>query len=128
MYFDTKPGGQQIDSYSYDYMLSSDGILYEWNGLNWINSGYQTYWQIDGTSIVLWADLSKIDFQMQDIHVLSRSTTKDYTWKDEVGPFTVVRNNISELPLILIPVLSFAIYFTISRRIKKNARKHENVL
>ncbi len=128
VYLDTKAGGQQIDSYNYDYMMSSDGILYEWNGANWINSGDQTYWQIDGTSMVLWADLNNLDLEMQEIHVLSRSTTKDYTWKDEVGPFTILRNNISEIPLILIPVLSFAIYVTISRRIKKNARKHEYVL
>jgi hypothetical protein len=128
VYLDTKPGGQQIDSYNYDYMLSSDGVLHEWNGVNWINSGYQTYWQIDGTSMVLWADLNNLDLEMQDIHVLSSSTTKGYTWKDEVGPFTIVRKSISEIPLILIPVLSLAIYFTISRRIKKNARKHEYVL
>ena len=127
-YLDTKPGGQQIDSYSYDYMLSSDGILYEWNGVNWITSGYPTYWLIDGTSMLLWADLNNLDLEMQDIQLLSRSTTKEYTWKDEVGPFVVLRNNISEIPLILIPALSFAIYFTISRRTKKNTRKHEHIL
>jgi hypothetical protein len=122
VFLDTKPGGQQIGSYSYDYMLSSDGIVYGWNGANWINSGYHTYWQTDGTSIVLWSDLNNLDLEMQEIHVLSRSTTKDYTWKDEIGPFPILRNNISEIPLMLIPLLSLAIYFTISRRIKKNAR------
>jgi len=128
VYLDTKSGGQQIDSYNYDYMLSSDAILYNWDGANWINSGYQTYWQIDGTSMVLWADLNNLDLEMQEIHILSRSTTKDYTWKDQVGHFTILRNNISEIPLILIPVLSFAIYFTISRRPKKNARKYAHIL
>ena len=127
VYLDTKAGGQQIDSYNYDYMLNSDGILYEWNGVSWINSGYPTYWQVDGTGMVLWADLSNLNLDMQEIHVLSRSTTKDFTWKDEVGPYTILRNNISEIPLILIPVLGFAIYFTISRRIvrkRKGAREN----
>jgi len=128
VYLDTKAGGQQIDTYNYDYRLSSDGILYEWNGVNWINSGYPTYWQVDGTGMVLWADLNNLNLEMQEIHVLSRTTTKDYTWKDEVGPYIILRNNISEIPWILIPVLSFAIYFTISRRIKKNARTHKHIL
>jgi hypothetical protein len=124
VYLDTKAGGQQTDSYNYDYILSSDGILYEWNGVNWINSGYPTYWQVDGTGMVLWSDLNNLNLDMQEVHVLSRTTTKNFTWKDEVGPYTILRNNISELPLILIPVLSFAIYFTISRRIvkKRNER------
>jgi hypothetical protein len=119
VYLDTKAGGQQIDSYNYDYMLSSDGTLYQWNGTNWLNSGYRIYWQVDGTSMVLWADLNNLDLDMQEIHILACSTTKDYTWKDEVGPFAILRNNISEIPLIAVPVLSFAIYFTISRRNKK---------
>ncbi len=119
VYLDTKPGGEQIGSYNFDYLMSSDGVLYEWNGLDWIASGHSTYWQIDGTSMVLWSDLGNLDLEMQDIHVLSRSTKKDYTWKDEVGPFAIMRNNISEIPLILIPVLGFAVYFTISKRSRR---------
>ncbi len=121
-YLDTKAGGQQIENYNYDYMLSSDGALYEWNGANWSTSGFQTYWQIDGTSMVLWTNLSSLGFDMQEIHILSRSTTKDYTWKDELGPFTILRNSISEIPLILIPIMSFAIYLTISKSIKKKSK------
>ncbi len=127
MYLDTRAGGQQINGYNYDFLLSSDGILYEWNGLNWINSGYPTYWQVDGTGIVLWADLNNLNLDMQEIHILSRTTTKNYTWKDEVGPFTILRNNISEIPLILIPFLGVVIYFAISRRFLRKGNVRERI-
>jgi len=128
VYLDVKAGGQQIDSYNYDYLLSSDGILYEWKGTNWINSGYPTYWRVDGTGIVLWTDLDNLIMDIQEIHFLACTTTKDNILKDKIGPYTIPRNNISEIPLILIPILSLAVYFTISRRTKKNARTHENIL
>jgi len=127
VYLDIKTGGQEIDSYNYDYLLSSDGILYEWNGTNWINSGYPTYWQVDGTGIVLWADLDNLSIDIQEIHFLACTTTKDRTLKDKVGPYNILKNNISEIPLILIPILSLTIYFTISRR-TKNTRTHEHIL
>jgi hypothetical protein len=128
IYLDIRAGGQQIDSYNYDYLLTSDGILYEWNGMNWINSGYPTYWQVDGTGIVLWADLNNLSLDIQEIHVLPCTTTKNGILKDKMGPYIILRNNISEIPLILIPILSLAIYFTLSRRIKKNASTNEHIL
>ncbi len=128
VYLDTKAGGQQIDSYNYDYLLSSDGILYEWNDTNWINSGYPTYWQVDGTGIVLWTDLDNLSIDIQEIHVLAYTTTKSNVLKDKVGPYIIPNNNILEIPLISIPILSLAIYFALSRRTKKNARTHEHTL
>ena len=126
-YMDTKTGGQQIGSYAYDYMLSSDGLLYEWNGASWNDADQQTNWQIDGTSIMLWTDLNNLTFEMQEIHILSRSTTKDYTFKDEMGPFAILRNNVSETPLIMIPILSFAIYLAVSKSHRKcTARTRES--
>ncbi|NIW16744.1 hypothetical protein GWN19_04995 [Candidatus Bathyarchaeota archaeon] len=121
VYLDTKAGGQQIDSYYYDYMLSSDGILYEWNGTDWVDSGYPTYWRVDGTGIVLWTDLDNLSLDTQDIHILACTTTKDRTMKDKEGPYIILRNNISEIPLILIPLVTLAIYFAVSSRKEKNA-------
>ena len=128
VYLDTKAGGQQIDGYAYDYLLSSDGFLYEWDGTNWINSGYPTDWQVDGTGIVLWADLDILNLDIQEIHGLACTSTKDGTLKDKEGPYSILQNNISEIPMIVIPILSLAIYFTISRRAKKNAQTHEHIL
>lgn len=119
VFLDTKAGGQQIESYSYDYQLNSDGIMYEWNGLNWVNSGYQTYWQVQGTAIVLWADLNNFGMDTQDIHIFSSITTKGAILKDKLGPYTVPRSSISEIPLILIPVLGLAVYFAISRKAER---------
>ncbi len=123
VYLDTKTGGQLIDGCGYDYLLSSDGILYEWNGSSWINSGYLAYWQVNGTEIVLWTNLNNISLDLQEIHVLPCTTTKDYVLKDKLGPYTILRSTISEVPLLLMPVLGITLYFTISRRIRKNARK-----
>jgi hypothetical protein len=128
IYLDTKAGGQQIDSYNYDYLLSSDSILYEWNGTNWISSGYPTYWQVDGTSIVLWGDLDILSGDNQEIHVLACTTTKDGTFKDKMGAYIILKNNISELPLILIPILGFSLWFTISRVTGKNMHTQEHIL
>ncbi|MDH5690350.1 MAG: hypothetical protein OEY81_02835, partial [Candidatus Bathyarchaeota archaeon] len=122
VYLDTQAGGQQIDSYYYDYMLSSDGILYEWNGTDWIDSGYLTHWRVDGTGIALWTDLDNLSLDTQDIHILACTETKDRIMKDKVGPYTILRDNISEIPLILIPLVTLAIYFAVSSRGKKNAR------
>jgi len=119
VYLDTKAGGQQIGSDYYDYMLSSDGILYEWNGTNWINSGYPTYFRVDGTSIVLWTDLDNLSLDTQNINVLAHTTTKDRAIKDEEGPYVILRNNISEIPLVLIPLVTLAIYLAVSSRRKK---------
>jgi hypothetical protein len=122
VYLDTKAGGQQIDSYSYDYMLISDGILYEWNSTAWVDSGYPTHWRVDGTGIVLWTDLDNLSLDTQEIHILARTETKDRIVKDKVGPYTILRDNISEIPLILIPLVTLAIYFAVSSRKEKNAR------
>jgi hypothetical protein len=119
VYLDTKAGGQQIDSYNYDYLLSSDGILYVWNGASWLNSGYPTYLQTEGTAIVLWADLENIVLDTQEIRFLTWTATKDGVMKDNLGPYTILTSSISEFPFILIPLLSLAIYFVISRRNKK---------
>ncbi len=121
MYLDTKAGGQQIDSHSYDYLLSSDGILYEWNGTDWIDSGYPTYWRVDGTSIVLWTDLDNLSLDTQDIHILACTATKAGTIKDTMEPYSILRDNISEIPLILIPLVTLAVYFALSRRRKRDA-------
>jgi len=121
VYLDTKAGGQQIDSYSYDYLLSSDGILYEWNGTDWVASGYPTYWRVDGTGIVLWTDLDNLSVDTQDIHILACTTTKAETIKDKMEPYSILRDNISEVQLILIPLVTLAIYFTFARRRKKNS-------
>lgn len=119
VYLDTKAGGQQIDSYNYDYLLSSDGILYVWNGTSWLNSGYPTYIQTEGTAIVLWTDLGNIVLDTQEIHFLTWTATKDGIMKDKLGPYTILTSSISEFPFILFPLLSLAVYFVISRRNKK---------
>ncbi len=122
VYLDTKAGGQQIDGYSYDYLLSSDGILYEWNGTDWVDSGYPTYRQVDGTGIVLWTDLDNLGLDTQDIHVLACTTTKDGAIKDMMEPYSILRDNISEIPLILIPLVTVAIYLAVSNRMRANKR------
>jgi len=122
VYLDTRAGGQQIDSYYYDYMLSSDGVLYEWNGTNWIDSGYPTHLRVEGTGIVLWANLDNLSLDTQDIHVLARTETKDRIMKDKVGPYTILRDNISEIPLILIPLVTVAIYLAVSNRMRASKR------
>jgi len=119
VYLDTKTGGQQIDSYNYDYLLSSDGILYVWNGTDWLNSGYPTYLQIEGTSIVLWTDLGNIVLDTQEIHFLSSTATKDGIMRDNLGPYTILTSSISEFPFILFPLLTLAVYLAILRRNKK---------
>ena len=126
IYLDTKPGGQQIDDYNYDYLLSSDGICYEWDGMNWVGTGLSTYWKIDGTSIVLWSELDNFIIDTQDIHFFSSTTTKSWIPKDKLGHFTILKSNISEMPLILIPILSICICvcFLISRKSEKHAHKH----
>jgi len=128
VYLDVRAGGQQIDDYTYDYLLSSDGFLYEWNGASWVASGYPTYWQVDGTMIVLWADLANLSIDAQEIHFLACTTTNNGILKDKEGPYTILKNNISEIPVILIPILSFAVYFAISRRARKNAPEHGHIL
>jgi len=122
VYLDTRAGGQQIDSYSYDYLLSSDGILYEWNDTDWVDSGYTTYWRVDGTGIVLWTDLDNLSLDTQDIHILACTATKAETIKDTMEPYSILRDNISEIPLILIPLVTVAIYLAVSNRMRANKR------
>jgi len=122
VYLDTKAGGQKIDSYYYDYMLSSDGTLYEWNGTDWGDSGYPAYWWVDGTGIVLWADLANLSLNTQDIYILACTATKDRIIKDRVGPYIILRDNISEIPLILIPLVTVAIYLAVSNRMRASKR------
>ncbi len=124
VYLDTKTGGQQIDSYSYDYLLSSDGTLYAWNGTDWVDSGYSIYQRVDGTCILLWTELDNLNLDTQDIHVLACTTTKDGTIKDKEEPYTILRDNISEIPLILIPLVTLAVFFAFSTRRKKDARSY----
>jgi hypothetical protein len=128
MYLDTKTGGQQVGSHSYDYLLSSDGTLYEWNDTDWVDSGYPTYRRVDGTGIVLWTDLDNLNLDTQDIHVLACTATKAGTIKDEMEPYSILRDNISEVPLILIPLLVLVVYFVLSRRREKNAPAHNSNL
>ena len=78
--------------------------------------------RVDGTGIVLWADLDNLSLDTQDIHILACTETKDRIMKDKVGPYTILRDNISEIPLILIPLVTLAIYFAVSSRKEKNAR------
>jgi hypothetical protein len=122
VYLDTRAGGQQIDSYSYDYLLSSDGILYEWKDTDWVDSGYTTYWRVDGTGIVLWTDLDNLSLDTQDIHILACTATKAETIKDTMEPYSILRDNISEIPLILIPLVTVAIYLAVSNRMRANKR------
>ncbi len=117
LYLDTKVGGKLMaGAYNYDYLLSSNGILYQWNGNNWVESGNPAYWRVDGTGIVLWVDLNNLSMDIQNINLLGSSSTKSGTLKDTIGPFTILRNNISEISLILIPFSALAITFLISRR------------
>ncbi|MCW4054670.1 MAG: hypothetical protein NWE84_07110 [Candidatus Bathyarchaeota archaeon] len=119
VYLDTMAGGQEIDGYSYDYLLSSGGILYVWDGTSWLNSGYPTYVQTEGTAIVLWTDLENIVLDTQEIHFLTYTATKDGVMKDKLGPYTILTSSISEFPFILFPLLGLAIYLAILRRNKK---------
>jgi len=118
VYLDTKAGGQQIGGYGYDYYLSSEGVLYEWNGNDWVDSVWPTYCQTDGTSIVLWANLDNLGLDTQDIQILSCTATKAMIVKDTLGPYKILRNNISEMPLALVPLVTLAIYFVVSRKRK----------
>jgi hypothetical protein len=120
VYLDTKSGGQQIEDYNYDYLLSSDGFLYEWTGNDWTATDQSVYCVIDGSTIVLWTNLDAINMENQEIHILDVTTTKAGVLKDKMGPYQILKNNISEIPWILLPLLSFAIYFTLSRRREKH--------
>lgn len=124
VYLDTKTGGQQIEDYNYDYLLSSDGILYLWSGAEWISSAYSVHCEIEGSTILLWTNLDNINMDNQEIHILDVTTTKDSVFKDKMGPYHILKNNISEIPLIGVPLLSLAIYLAISRR----AEKHSDTL
>jgi len=125
VYLDTTAGGQQIDSYNYDYLLSSDGILYVWNGASWTNSGYPTSLQVEGTAILLWANLENIAIDTQEIRFLTCTATKDGVLKDKLGPYTILTSSISEIPFILFPILglALAVYFAISRRNRKECAR-----
>jgi hypothetical protein len=128
VYLDTKTGGQQIDNYQYDYMLSSDGILYEWNGMDWVDSGYPAYWLVDGTGIVIGADLDNLSLDTQDIHIIACTETKNRILKDKVGPYTILRDSISEMPLILIPLVILAICLAVSNRMRARRLDSRRVL
>jgi hypothetical protein len=125
VYLDVREGGQQIDSYNYDYLLSSDGVLYEWNGANWINSGYTAFWQVDGTGLVLWTDLDNLIMDMQEIHFLACTATKNEILKDILGPYTLLSDNISEIPLILIPIVILTISYSFLKRNTRVPRTHK---
>ena len=124
IYLDTIPGGQQIDNYNYDYLLSSDGICYVWDGVNWVDSGFSTYWKVDGTGIVLWSELVNFNIDEQDIHFLASTTTKSWIPKDKLGHFTILKSNISEMPFILIPILSIFICVCLIILRKSEKRAH----
>lgn len=128
VYLDTRAEGQQIDDYYYDYMLSSDGTLYEWNGSDLDDSGYLTHFWVDGTSIVLRANIANLNLDTQDIHILACAATKDRIIKDKVGPYSILRDNIPEIPLILIPLVTIAIYLAISSRMQASKRDSRIVL
>jgi len=120
VYMDTKPGGQQIEDYNYDYLLSSYGVLYEWNGVDWVYSGYSAYAVVEGSEIVLWGGLDSLIIENGEINFLACTSTKDGVIKDKLGPFAILKNNVSETPLILIPILALACVFILLEGFGKN--------
>jgi hypothetical protein len=102
VFLDTKAGGFDIGGISYDYRLSSDGILYAWDGTSWVAVS-TTYVYISGTSIVLCAKISDIQYEYQDVYILGRSF-EGTTLKDEKGPYMISRTVISEMPIFLLPI------------------------
>jgi hypothetical protein len=119
VYLDTKNGGEQIGNIQYDFIICSDGILWYWNGVEWEDSGFQTYSSIIGTSILLWIDSENLQLDMQDVNILSFSATKDKALKDQMGPFVILRDNISEVPIFLIPIVIIVLYLLVLLKVKK---------
>ena len=111
---DTKTGGVNIGGIGYDYKLSSDGRLYEWDGTSWVVLS-DTYVQVSGTSIVLWANISDIQVEYQDVYILAR-TYEGTALRDEKGPYMISRTLISEMPLFLLPILAVLLLLFINRK------------
>ncbi len=113
---DTRAGGVNIGGIGYDYKLSSDGKLYEWNGASWVVIS-DTYFQVSGTSIVMWAKISDIEVEYQDVYILVR-TYEGAVLKDEKGPYMISRTLISEMPVFMVPILAFLLllYMALKRR------------
>ncbi|RLG47348.1 MAG: hypothetical protein DRN92_03375 [Thermoproteota archaeon] len=114
VYLDTRAGGQAIGSYYYDYKLSSDGNLYNWTGTAW-QAISTTIVQVSGTSIVIGADLSDIEFEDQDVHIYVR-TYEGTTPKDTKGPYTTSRTFISEMSLFLVPIVATLLVLYVTRK------------
>jgi hypothetical protein len=119
IYVDVKSGGQQIGNVYYDFIICSDEIIWEWDGMDWVESGYPSYLHIEGTSTLLWADFGNLGMEMQDIQILSWLTTKNKVLKDEMGPYMIPRDNISEVPLAFIPIVALVLYLTIYNKFEK---------
>jgi len=114
VYMDTRAGGQAIGGYEYDYKLSSDGNLYNWTGTAW-QAISTTIVQVSGTSIVIGADLSDIEFEDQDVHIYVR-TYEGTTPKDTKGPYTTSRTFISEMSLFLVPIVATLLVLYVTRK------------
>jgi len=126
VYLDTKSGGQQIEDANYDYLLNSNGILYEWNGEDWVDSGYSVYVTLEGNGIVLWSGLDNIFIENGEVNFLACTSTKDGVIKDKLGPFPILKNMVSEAPLILIPIIALVSVFILLKGFLKNfsSNKH----
>lgn len=114
VYLDTRSGGLVIGGIGYDYKLSSDGSLYVWSGTSWVSFS-TTYVQVSGTSIVLWARISDIQVEYQDVYILAR-TYQGSILKDEKGPYMISRTLISEMPLFLVPIAAILLLIYITRK------------
>ncbi len=123
VFLDTIAGGQEIGDEYYDFAICSDEIIRMWDGSSWIDSGYSCYVTIEGTSIVLSAELENLDLGLQDINILAWSATKDNSLKDNMGPFLIPIDNISEIPFILIPIVFVAIYYKMTAQKPRKLRK-----
>ena len=121
LYMDIKGGGQQIENYYYDYLLSSNGVLYEWDGADWVDSGHSAYVVVEGNEIVLWSGFDNLIIENGELNFLSCTSTKDGISKDKLGPFAVLKNNVSEIPLILIPIFTLASVFILIKEFGKNS-------
>jgi hypothetical protein len=126
VYMDIKSGGQQIENYGYDYLLSSEGVLYEWNGVDWVDSGYSAYITIEGTGLVLWSGLDSLIIENSELNFLACTSTKNGFIKDKLGPFVILKNNVSETPLLLIPILALTSIIILLKGFGKNFSKNKH--
>ncbi|RLG54070.1 MAG: hypothetical protein DRO00_02255 [Thermoproteota archaeon] len=114
VFLDTKAGGFDIGGIYYDYRVASDGTLYTWDGTSWVAVS-TTYVYISGTSIVLCAKISDIQYEYQDVYILAR-TYEGATLKDEKGPYMISRTVISEMPLFLVPIVATLLVLYLARK------------